>query len=98
MKLISFLSLIILSGCMSLPMVNSVNEQPVGKYEYSYYNNQHQILYKVTNDDSNLHVILNTSSPASVLKIIKTGLTIYFDVSGKKKQTVFIHYANQLIH
>lgn len=81
---------------MSLPMVNSVNEQPVGKYEYSYYNNQHQILYKVTNDDSNLHVILNTSSPASVLKIIKTGLTIYFDVSGKKKQTVFIHYPFKL--
>jgi len=92
MKFIFCFSIFVLFGCMSLPMVNSVKEQPEGKYEYSYYNNQHQILYKVTNDDSNLHVILNTSSAASILKVLKTGLTIYFDVTGKKRHDVFVHY------
>ncbi len=96
MKSLLILSLFALFGCMSLPTVSSVKEQPSGKYEYSYYNNQNQILYKVTNDDSNLHVILNTSSSASILKILKTGLTIYFDVTGNKKQTVFIHYPFKL--
>lgn len=96
MKSIFLISLISLCGCVSLPMVSSVKEQAAGKYEYSYYNNQHQILYKVTNDDTNLHVILNTSSSTSILKILKTGLTIYFDVTGKKRQDVFIHYPFKL--
>lgn len=96
MKFLILVSALALCGCMSLPMVNSVKEQPVGKYEYSYYNNQHQILYKVTNDDSNLHIILNTSSAASILKILKTGLTVYFDVTGKKRKDVFVHYPYQM--
>ena len=91
-----FLSVLFLFGCASLPMVTSVKEQPEGKYEYSYYNKENQILYKVTNDENNLHLILNTTAQASILKILKTGLTIYFDVNGKKKRDVFVHYPFKL--
>ncbi len=96
MKFIITIFLISLTACVSLPMVSSVSEKPEGKYEYSYYNKESQVLYKVTNDDKNLHVILNTTSQASILKILKTGLTIYFDISGKKKQDVFVHYPYKL--
>lgn len=84
--------LLLLSSCKPIVRVTSF---PVGQkndIEYHNYNPESRIRYEVSNDQDHIHIKLNTSNPYSIIKIFKTGLQVYFDLEGKKKETVFLQY------
>lgn len=50
------------------------------------------VLYKVTQDGSYVHLNVSTSDTKTAMSILRSGLTIYYDIKGKKKKDVFIKY------
>lgn len=73
-------------------MVNSVEEQKAATAIYKNYDADSQIKYLVSNDDENLHLSFKTTHQPTIAKILRAGLTIYFDKDGKKKKDVFVKY------
>lgn len=88
----SIIVAIILVGCSSLITVNSVDEKDSSTAIYKNYDADSQIKYLVSNDDKNLHLSLKTNHQPTIAKILRAGLTIYFDQEGKKKKNVFVKY------
>lgn len=81
-----------LMACSSMNIVNSLEEKKGSDFPFRYYDSESQIAYAITNDDVNLHLRLRIKDEANMVKILKSGLTIYFDVMGKKKTDVFVKY------
>ncbi|UAY53500.1 hypothetical protein [Ferruginibacter albus] len=49
-----------------------------------------QIQYDVTNDDKNIYISFETNDDITATKILRSGVSIYFDVTGaKNKKTYF---------
>ena len=92
MKKISFFAFLVISSCASLNTVNSIEDISDKENLYRYSNTDSNLLYYVSNDAENLYIRLNTSETTSIAKILRTGLTIYFDVKGKKRKDIFVHY------
>ena len=92
MKKIFFFAFLIISSCASLNTVNSIQDISDKEDLYRYSNTDSNLLYYVSNDDENLYIRLSTSETTSIAKILRTGLTIYFDVKGKKSKDIFVHY------
>ena len=96
MKFLSFQSILIvavvLTGCASLTTVNSIEETKSGTALYKNYDSDSQIRFLVSNDENNLHLSLKTTHQPTIAKILRAGLTIYFDKNGKKKKNVYIQY------
>ncbi len=83
---------ITLVGCSSLRAVNSIDEKNSDTAIYKNYDTDSQIKYLVSNDDKNLHISLKTNYQPTIAKILRAGLTIYFDQEGKKKKNVYVKY------
>jgi hypothetical protein len=81
-----------LISCSSLNTVNSVEENKFNTSIYKNYDADSQIKYLVSNDKDNLHISLKTNHKPTIAKILRAGLTIYFDQYGKKKKNVFVKY------
>ena len=92
MNRLFFLVIILLSSCASLDKVESAREKDIKTNEYTYSDPVSKIRYNIMNDDKNLHIILNTYDFATISKIFRTGLKICFDVTGKKKNKVYLEY------
>ena len=92
MKKISFLAIIVLGSCASLNTVSSIEETSDKTTSFKYSDSASNVLYSITNDSENLYVRLNTSETASIAKMLKTGLTVYFDVDGKKGKNLSVLY------
>ena len=92
MKKIAFLVLVLLSGCASLKVVTSLPESESNKENFTHFNTTNNIAYQAFHDKKNLHIRLKTNERASVLKILRTGLHVYFDVNGKKKKDIYVQY------
>lgn len=84
--------LFLLSSCKPLVRISSFPEGQKNDIEYHNYNSESRIRYEVSNDQDHIHIKLNTSNPYSIIKIFRTGLQVYFDIEGKKKETVFLQY------
>ncbi|MFD2541453.1 hypothetical protein ACFSSB_03915 [Lacinutrix gracilariae] len=50
------------------------------------------VLYKVSQDDNYVYVNLSTVEKKTAMSILKNGLTIYYDIKGKKKKDVYVKY------
>lgn len=50
------------------------------------------VLYKVSQDGNYVHLNMSTTDKTTTMSIIKNGLTIYYDIKGKKKKDVFVKY------
>lgn len=50
------------------------------------------ITYKVAQDDTNLYINISTSDTKAIMSILHFGVTVFFDIKGKKKQTVYVKY------
>lgn len=48
--------------------------------------------YKVTQDQDNLYVSISTSDNKTIMSILHLGVTVYFDIKGKKKKNVYVKY------
>lgn len=90
-KLLALILVLLLAACASVtPVTSSPEKEP--KNGYRFYDAESKVRYHVSNDAENLYITLNTAEPASILKIMRTGLWIYFDVEGKKHRNVFVQY------
>jgi hypothetical protein len=55
-------------------------------------NETYTLQYTVTNDNQNLYVCVLSNDYATQLRILKTGMSIYFDPKGEKNRTIGIVY------
>jgi hypothetical protein len=51
--------------------------------------------YNVTNDDNNLYVCVSSTDDATQLRILRSGMTLYFDPKGDKSKDISIHFPIQ---
>ncbi len=54
-----------------------------------------EVVYKVFNDDHYIYLHLSTTHKRTSMSIIRNGLTVYFDVKGKKNKDVYIKYPSK---
>ncbi|MGB1004079.1 MAG: hypothetical protein ACPGVC_07620, partial [Salibacteraceae bacterium] len=73
-------------------VVNSLEEINPTHSIYKYYDSDSQIKYLVANTETELHLSLKTNHKPTIAKILRAGLTIYFDKNGKKGKSVFVNY------
>lgn len=59
---------------------------------YPEYDDKAQIGYAVSNDKDNLYITVETGDPATQLKIIKEGLTVWIDRKGEKNELTAINF------
>ena len=52
------------------------------------------LLYKISQEDNYVHLNISTHDKMSAMSILKNGLTIYYDIDGKKQKDVSIKYPN----
>ena len=92
MKKIVIVSLVLINACSSPKLVTSMPEAEMKSNVPNYFNSASNVAYSISNNAQNLHVMLRTSDQSSILKILKTGLHVYFDINGKTKKNVYILY------
>ena len=57
-----------------------------------YYDTDSRLQYNVTNDSVNLYVCIRATDQQSQLKIIRSGMQLWIDTIGKKKNQTGIFY------
>ncbi len=53
------------------------------------------VTYKVTQDANNIHLKISTSDEKTMLSMVRLGVTVFFDIKGKKKQKVYVTYPSE---
>ena len=85
--LLFVISILMLSSCVNLPIYKP--QKITTKEEISdirYYDKEGKILYDVYDDEKNIYVNIKTSDYTSQVKILKMGLTVWFDQKSKKNK------------
>lgn len=59
---------------------------------YPEYDDKAMLGYCVSNDKDNLYITVETGDPATQLKILKEGLTVWIDRKGEKNEETAINY------
>ncbi|PZF71974.1 hypothetical protein [Taibaiella soli] len=59
---------------------------------YPFYDEKAKIGYVVTNDKDNLYVTMQTGDRMTIMKILRNGMTLWIDTSGKKAQNISVNY------
>lgn len=72
--------------CLSMSLILNAQSQNETAFE------DDDIQYKITEDATNLYVSVSTKDQSKMRAMMHFGLTIYFDVKGKKKKDVFVKY------
>lgn len=62
-------------------------EQP-----FPYFDSKSKLQYSVVNDAQYIYISIKTNDPKAQMKIMRAGMDISFDVTGKKKEVCTIHY------
>lgn len=57
-----------------------------------YTNSQYTLSYSVTNDSRNIYVCVMTADPEMRHRIMKAGMTVYFDPRGRQKKKMALVY------
>src|ERR1700761_5514070 len=58
-------------------------------------NSSYTVQYNVTNDDKNLYVAVSSEIDNTMLRILRSGMTLYFDTKGKKNRDISLHFPIQ---
>ncbi len=85
-------SILAMNACSNLQMVNSIEEEQIQTVTSKYYDSKSQIRYRVSNDEENLHLNIKTNHEPTIAKILRAGMTVYFDPSGRKKKSIYVNY------
>lgn len=92
-KIIYLITIVILTSCSSSkPIVNSLSANKLKSDIYNYYEDDSKVSYQVFNDKDNLYINLRTSNRMAIIKIIKSGLSIYFDETGNENKDIAVEY------
>src|ERR1700733_7704901 len=59
---------------------------------YPEYDDKAQLGYAVSNDKNNLYITVETGDPATQLKIMRNGLTVWIDKTGEKNEQTAINF------
>jgi hypothetical protein len=51
--------------------------------------------YNVTNDDKNIYICVASNDDNTQIRILRSGMTIYFDPKGKKNKDISLHFPIQ---
>ncbi len=82
---------LIVASCAKLPVYQSKNINSTDEIsDQSHYDKKSKISYDVYNDETNIYININTSNYYSQIKILKMGLTVWFDIKGKKNKDMGI--------
>ena len=92
MKNVVIFLFVLFGGCSSLQTIQSIPEPNFELGFRSHLDDKSKILYQVSNDENNLHIMFSTVERSSVMKILQTGFTIYFNSEGKKKKDILFQY------
>ncbi|MBP1650507.1 MAG: hypothetical protein H6Q26_664 [Bacteroidetes bacterium] len=57
-----------------------------------YANSQYTLSYSITNDSRNIYICVMTSDPEMKHRIMKAGMSLYFDPKGKQKKKMALVY------
>jgi hypothetical protein len=55
-------------------------------------NSEHTFQYSVTNDKRNVYICIITNNEATILRMLRSGMTIYFDPKGEKNKTTSLEF------
>src|ERR1700744_2576451 len=58
-------------------------------------NASYTLQYNVTNDDKNLYVCVLSTDDNTQFRILRSGMTLYFDPKGKKNKEISLHFPIQ---
>ena len=58
-------------------------------------NSSYTMQYNVTNDDQNIYVCVSSADDNTQLRILRSGMTIYFDPKGEKNKNISLHFPIQ---
>lgn len=82
-----------LMACTKLPVHQSLQAgTPAADEPATYYNKDSQLTYKITHDSDSLYLTLFTANMATQARILRGGLSIWIDPSGKKNQKLGLSY------
>lgn len=55
-------------------------------------NENYTLQYNVTNDSKNIYVCVLSRDETTILRMLRTGMTIYFDPKGEKNKDIGLHF------
>jgi hypothetical protein len=58
-------------------------------------NSEHTYQYAITNDNRNVYICIITNNEATILRMLRSGITIYFDNKGEKNKTISLEFPVQ---
>lgn len=59
---------------------------------FRFFDSKSKLQYEVVNDDKYIYVSVRTSDDKAQMKIMRAGMDLTFDVSGKKKEVCTVHF------
>ena len=103
-----FLTILLFTACSSSKSTTGVTSESSGKWQNEAvvadgknnewsgsgleYDKNTKLAYAVTNDATNIYVLLTTTDQMTQAKILNAGLSLYVDPSGKNKEITSINY------
>jgi hypothetical protein len=85
--------LVTFCSCANLQVFEPIQESTfTSETNFAGYNSEAQVAWLISSDDSNLIIRLETESRMSKMKILRTGMYVFFSTSGKKKKNNYIHF------
>ena len=51
--------------------------------------------YNVTQDESNIYLNISTADKKTMMSMVRLGVTVFFDIKGKKKENVYVKYPSE---
>ena len=55
-------------------------------------NSEHTFQYSVTNDKKNMYVCIITDNEATQIRMLRSGITVYFDPKGEKNKNISLEF------
>lgn len=59
---------------------------------YPYFDSKAKLQYSIVNDAKFIYISIRTTDEKAQMKIMRAGMEVWFDISGKKKQVATIHF------
>lgn len=54
-----------------------------------------KVTYKYTEDENNLFLNISTSDEKTIMSMLHLGVSVFFDIKGKKKENVYVKYPSE---
>lgn len=83
---------VIFTSCAKLPVYQSQWEGTQGETLQAGYDKESRLRWQISNDATHLYIKLDTDNRMTIMKMIRNGLKIYLDTTGRKKDQTYVGY------